>query len=93
MANLSQNDRTIIAENPLDKCLDYLKEPLRKVEQNYKPGSLLYDNTVDRLDLDPQKAISRFLSVLLGHEAAFNFRSKISNSNIAAELSKIFGLV
>ena len=93
MANLSQNDRNIIAEHPLNKCLDHLQDPLRKAEQNFRPGSLSYDGTVDSLDSGPQKAISRLLSTLQGHEVALDLGSKIGNSNVATELSKTFGLV
>ncbi|MCJ1425542.1 hypothetical protein MMC29_003442 [Sticta canariensis] len=93
MANLSQNDRAIITEHPLNKCLDHLREPLEEVGRNYKLSSLSYDGVVDRPDSGPQKAISRLLSALLGHEAAFDLRSKISNSYIDTELSKLYGLV
>lgn len=93
MANLSQNDRNIIAEHPLDKCLDHLQDPLRKAEQQYRPGSLSHDVTVSSQDQGPQKAISRVLYTLQGHEVALDLRSKIGNSNIATELSKLFGLV
>jgi hypothetical protein len=50
MIDLSQNDRNIIAEHPLDKYLDHLRDPLRKAEQNYRPSSLSYDGVVDRHD-------------------------------------------
>ena len=90
MANLSQNDRNIIAEHPLDTSLDHLREPLRKTEQSYKPGSLSFDGAADGPDLGPQKAISRLLSTLLGHEVAFNLRSKVGNNDIASELFELF---
>ncbi|KAL8897148.1 MAG: hypothetical protein Q9207_007359 [Kuettlingeria erythrocarpa] len=90
MANLSQNDRNIIAEHPLDKCLDHLQDPLRKAEQNSKPASLSYDGTVGSLDSGPRKAISRLLYTLLGHEVAFELRSKTASENIASELSALF---
>ncbi len=93
MANLSQNDHSIIAEHPLDTSLDHLREPLRKIEQGYKPGSLSYDGAVDNSDQGTQKAMSRLLLALMGHEVALDLRSKIGNSNIATELSKLFGLV
>ncbi|KAL8663078.1 MAG: hypothetical protein Q9168_008155, partial [Polycauliona sp. 1 TL-2023] len=90
MANLSQNDRNIIAEHPLDNCLDHLQDPLRKAEQDYRPASLSYDGTVDSLDSGPQKAISRLLYALQGHEVAFDLRSKTGSENIASELSTLF---
>jgi hypothetical protein len=86
MADLSQNDRNIIAEHPLDKCLDHLQDSLREIEQNYKPGPLSYDGAVNSSDQGPQKAISRLLSALLGHEVALDLRSKTGNGDIASEL-------
>ena len=93
MADLSQNDRTIIAEYPLDTSLDHLREPLRKAEQDYRPRSISHDVSVGSLDSGLQKTISRLLYTLQGHEAAFNLRSKIGNDNVATELSKLFGLI
>ncbi len=58
MANLSQNDRNIIAEHPLDKCLDHSQDPLRKAEQNYRPGPIPYNDTLTGQDLTRQEAIS-----------------------------------
>ena len=90
MANLSQSDLDIVAEHPLDKCLDYLQNPLRKAEQNHRSGSLPYDGVANSQDQGPQKAISRLLYTLQGHEAAFNLRSKIGNGDLASELSSLF---
>ena len=90
MTNLSQNDRDIIAEHPLDTSLNHLRDPLQKAEQDYRPRSPSYDGTVDNLNSGPQKAISRLLNALEGHEVAFNLRSKIENINIASELSDLF---
>ncbi|KAL8698069.1 MAG: hypothetical protein Q9201_006780 [Fulgogasparrea decipioides] len=90
MANLSQNDRNIIAEHPLDKLLDHLQDPLRKAEQNNIPGSLSHDGIVNRPDQGPQKAISRLLGALQVHEVALDLRSKTGNENIASELSTLF---
>ncbi|KAL9596264.1 MAG: hypothetical protein Q9179_004676 [Wetmoreana sp. 5 TL-2023] len=93
MASLSPDDRAIIAKHPLDISLDHLREPLRKIEQSYKPSSFSYNGTVESPDVGPQKAISRLLYTLQGHEVALDLRSKIGNSNVATELSKLFGLV
>ncbi len=90
MANLSQNDHSIIAEHPLDTSLDHIREPLRKIEQSYKPGSLSYNGAVDSPDLVLQKAILRLLYTLLGHEVALDLRSKTGNGDIASELSTLF---
>ena len=90
MANLSQNDRNIITEHPLDTSLDHLREPLRKTEQSYKPSSLSFDGAADSPNLDPQKVISRLLYTLQGHEVALDLRSKIGNNDIASELSELF---
>jgi hypothetical protein len=90
MANLSLNDRSIIAEHPLDTSLDHLREPLRKAEQNYRPGSLSYDGTVDNHDPGPRKAISRLLNTLEGHEVALDLQSKTGSGDIASDLSTLF---
>ena len=90
MANLSQNDRNIIAEHPLDKCLDHLQDLLRKAEQNYRPGSLSYDGIADDSDRGPQEAISKLLLALMGHKVALDLRSKTGNGDIASELSTLF---
>lgn len=90
MANLSQNDRQIIAEHPLDKWLDHLQDPLRKAEQSNKPGSVSYEGSVNH---PCQKAISRLLGALQVHEVALDLRSKIGSSNIATELLTLFGHV
>ena len=90
MAALSQNDRNIIAEHPLDTSLDHLREPLRKTEKIYKPGSLSFDGAADSSDYEPQEAISKLLLALMGHKVAFNLRSKIGNKDIASELSELF---
>ena len=90
MANLLQNDRNIIAEHPLDTSLDHLQEPLRKIEQSYDTSPLSFDGAADGPDLGPQKTLSRLLSALMGHEAAYNLRSKIGNNDIASEISELF---
>ncbi len=64
MANLSLDERVIIAKHSLINSLKYLREPLRKIEQSYKLGSLSYNGAIDSFDLDSQKAISRLLSIL-----------------------------
>ncbi|KAA6407381.1 MAG: hypothetical protein FRX48_08929 [Lasallia pustulata] len=92
MANLSPDERVIIANHPLDISLHYLQDPLRKIEQSYKPGSLSYDGAVDSLN-SPQKVISRLLHTLQGHEVALNLRSETENGPIAFELSTLFGRV
>ena len=83
----------IIAEHPLDTSLDHLREPLRKAEQDYRPRSISHDVSVGSLDSDLQKAISRLLHALGGHEVAFNLHSKIGIDNVATELSDLFGLI
>ena len=93
MTSLSQNDRAIIAEHPLDTSLNHLREPLRKAEQEYRPRSISYDGIDNGLDSGRQKAISRLLYTLQGHEVAFSLHSKIGNDNVATELSKLFGLI
>ncbi|KAA6409210.1 MAG: hypothetical protein FRX48_06763 [Lasallia pustulata] len=86
MANLSPDERVIIAKHPLDISLDHLQDPLRKIEQSYKPGSLSYDGAVDSLNSGPQNAILKLLGTFTAHEVAFNLRSKTGNGPIASEL-------
>jgi len=86
MANLSQNDRNIIAEHPLDKCLDHLRDPLQRAEQKYEPNSLSHHDVVNGTDSDPQKAISRLLTTLMSHEVALDLRSKTGSGDIASDL-------
>ena len=86
MANLSQNDRNIIAEHPLDKWLDHLRDPLRKAEANYEPHSLSHHDAVNGADSGPQTAISSLLTTLMGHEVALNLRSKTGRGDIASDL-------
>ena len=93
MANLSQNDRNIIAEHSLNKCLNHLQDSLRKAKQDYKPRSISHDSTVNSLNSSSQKAISRLLSTLQDQEVALDLHSKIENSNVATKLSKLFELV
>ena len=90
MDNLLLDDLAIIAKHPLANSLDYLREPLRKVEQSLKPGSPSHHDAVDSPDSGPQKEISRLLNTLQGHEVAYNLRSKIGSENIASELSILF---
>lgn len=90
MANLSQEDRNIIAEHPLEKYLDHLQDPLRKAEHNNKPGSLSHNGIVNRPDQGPQKAISRLLGALQVHEVAFDLQSKTGGGDVASELSALF---
>jgi len=93
MANLSQDERSIIAKHPLDDSLGHLQDSLRKAEQSYKPRSISYDAAVDSSERGPPKAISRLISTLQGHEVAFDLRSKTGNGSIASELSTLFGRV
>ncbi|KAI9808740.1 MAG: hypothetical protein M1825_003892 [Sarcosagium campestre] len=93
MNNLTETDRNIIAEHPLDKCLRHLRDPLLEAEQDCKAGSLSYDGSINGVVSGPQKAISRLLSTLQSHEVALNLRSKIGGSNVGGDLSKLFGLV
>ena len=95
MVNLSQSDLDIIVEHPLDKCLDYLQDPLRKAEQNHRSDSLLYDGIVNRgsQDQESRKTISGLLCALQGHEVAFNLRSKTKSEDVASDLSALFRCV
>jgi len=93
MVNLLQNNHSIIIKHSLNTSLDHLQKPLQKIEQSYKLGSLSYNGTVNSHDLVSQKAILKLLYTLQGYEVALDLHSKIENSNIATELSKLFRLV
>ena len=80
MANLLPNERVINRKASLASSLEYLREPLRKIERSYKPGSLFHDGAADSPDSGPQKAISRLLSVLLGHEVALTFAPRLKTA-------------
>ena len=90
MANLSQEDRNIIVERPLDRYLDYLQDPLRKAEQNYKPDSLSHHDTVENAQAGFRKAVSRLLTTLISHEVALDLQTKTGSGDVASELSPLF---
>lgn len=75
MANLYQDDRTIIAKNPLDNSLYYLRDSLRKAGQCYAPGPIPYTGAVDDSDQTPQEAISKLLGSLGFSDAALFWHS------------------
>lgn len=93
MANLSQDERNIIAKHPLNNSLDYLQVSLRKVEESYKPVFSSHDGAGDSPDQGHPQVISRLLTTLLGHEVAFNLNSKNRNGKIAFELAMLFARV
>lgn len=64
MANLSQDDCTVIAEHPLDDCLDLLRDSLRKAEQSYEPSSTSDNSANDIHDQRPSKVVLRLLYIL-----------------------------
>ena len=86
MANLSQEDRTVITKYPLDDSLDHLQESLRKAEQSH-------DSAGDNRDQGTLKAVSRLLSTLQGHDVALALHSKIGSGDVAWALSTLFGRV
>ena len=75
MANLSQDDRAVIAEHPLDDSLDQ---------------STSDNGADDTRDQGPLKAVSRLLYTLQGHEVALTLRSKTGTGDLASELSTLF---
>ena len=93
MANLSPDERVIIAKHPLGNSLDQLRDALRKAEDDYRPGPIPYNGTYTGQDRRQQETISNLLLTLMGHKVAFNLRSKTENDNVATKLSKLFGLI
>ena len=90
MISLSQNDRNIIAEHSLNKCLNHLQDSLRKAEQNYQSNSLSNDDIVNCVNSKLQKTVSRLLYILQSHEVALNLHSKTENKNVTFELFVLF---
>ena len=90
MANLSQDERSVIAKHPLENSLDYLRDSLRKAEQFCEPCLISYDGAGDNSDQCPLKAVSRLLSTFQSHDVALTLHSKTSNQNVASELSTLF---
>lgn len=90
MANLSQDDLAVIAEHPLDDCLDPLLDLLRKAEHNSSPSSTSEKGAGDTGDQGLLKAVSRLLYTLQGHDVALTLRSKTGNGDLASELSTLF---
>ena len=90
MANLSQEDRAVIAKHPLADCLNHLWVPLRKAEQSWEPSPTSDNGGGETRNQEPLKAVSRLLPVLLGHEVAFTLRSKSGSGDLASELSALF---
>lgn len=88
MANLSQDNCTIITEHPLDNSLDHLRDSLRKAEQSFKPGSI--DDAGNISDQGPLKAVVRLLTTLQSHDVAIIISSKTGNGDLASELITIF---
>lgn len=86
MANLSQDDRTIIAKHPLANSLDHLREPLRKV---YESRFLSHDGAVNSFDKGSQEATSKLLDVLGSFDAVFYLLSKTQNRDITFEFATL----
>jgi hypothetical protein len=90
MADLSQNDRNMIAKHPLKGVLDHLRDALENVEQSYKYNPTSNEHTDDQ---GPKKAISRLLAALLGHEVALELHSRTGNGDVTSELAAIVGRI
>ena len=90
MANLSQDERTIITKHPLNNSLDHLQDLLRKVEQTYEPGSFSDDGAVEASNQGLQRATSRLPAALMSHEVALDLRPKTGIGDVASELSTLF---
>ena len=82
MATLSPDDRTIIAEHPLDNSLDHLLGSLRKAEKSC-------DAADDGSDQRPKEATLKLLAALLLSEAANYLPLKTGNRNVASDLLKL----
>ena len=90
MANLSQDDRTVITNHPLDDSLDHLRDSLGKIELSHGPSSTSNNGASDTRDQGLRRAVSRLLSTLQGHDVAFILRSKTGNVALGFELATVF---
>ena len=90
MANLSQDNCTIITKHPLTNSLDHLQDSLQKTEQSYKTSSLSFNDTANSPDLGPQKVVLMLLFTLQSHEVALDLHSKTEYRDIVSELSALF---
>ena len=86
MANLSQDDRTIIAKHPLANSLDHLREPLRKA---YESRSFSHDGAVNSSGKGPQEATSKLLDTLGSSDAALYLPSRTQNRDITSEFATL----
>jgi Fungal protein kinase len=93
MANLSQDDRDIIAKHPLNNSLDRLQDLLRDAEKSYESNLITYDGAIDDTDQTYRMPITSLLYALLGEQTALNLHSKTSTGDIASELFRLFGRV
>ncbi|EFQ97876.1 FunK1 protein kinase [Nannizzia gypsea CBS 118893] len=82
MVELSQEDRDIIAENPLDYSLVLLQGLLQEAEQAQDDSSA-QDETRKRV-------IRRLLSTLQGEDAASKLRSRVSDQYVDSDLALLF---
>lgn len=76
MAEITQDDRAIIAEYPLDDTLNHLLRVLHNAEQFFKSNKN-HDEATDASDSRLQNAPSRLLAALVGHQVAYNIRHKL----------------
>ena len=86
MANLSPDERAVVAKYPLRNSLDHLQDSLQLLEQNNKPRALSFNNNSQ----GPRNAISRLLIALQGREIVLDLCSKTGTRDIASELSVLF---
>jgi hypothetical protein len=93
MANLSQDDRTVITKHPLDDCLDHLRDSLRKAEHSFEPSSTSDNGVSETRNQGPLKAVLKLFSTLQIHDVAFTLRSKTGNENLVSELSTLIRYV
>ena len=87
MADLLQEDCTIILKHPLNNLLDPLRVALQKVKRLYKSGAISHDGVIDVSAKDFQKPVSRLLDALMGFDTAFYLRFKYGNQNMAFRIA------
>ena len=89
MAQISQSERDVIDEYPLNNTLDQFRNILRDANPSFTSGSTFRHQPTLNGPEKPRlftEATSRILGSLMGSEVAINFPSKIGDEDLASDL-------
>ncbi|KAI1905734.1 hypothetical protein LOZ65_006942, partial [Ophidiomyces ophidiicola] len=90
MAELSPDEKSIIEDHSLSDSVHDLRGMLQEAENIYASRLISKDGSVDSLNKLYQNAISKLFSALLGEDAAFKLRSRITNQNVDSDLADLY---